>query len=184
MRVIASPRLELHHGCIAPGRSSIPILGLGLSHNSHPSVSSATQVVVAAMDAGVRLLDTAERYGTEPSVCAGLEQLRAHWRLHGSAVSSRDDQRTDVAFITSKIGPRSATTAASVVAAYRQSCAASGLSLCHREGYVVGDGPFRDGGAGLDLYLVHWPGETWLRDVCSCASLKRCRVVAVRNHVA
>ena len=103
----------------------MPLYGLGLSHNG----GFSAEAVAHSLSSGVRLLDTAARYGNEEDVGA---VVAAH--MDGAGASAK------APFLTTKLWPGAVACEADVA----QQCVAS----CARLGVDC-----------VDLFLVHWPGQ-------------------------
>eukprot|EP00756_Hemistasia_phaeocysticola_P004978 Hpha_TRINITY_DN13114_c1_g1::TRINITY_DN13114_c1_g1_i1::g.113450::m.113450 len=118
---------DMEREVVLEGGVRMPRLGFGLSHNEGGFDRDA---VLAAMRAGVRLFDTAARYGTEEAL--------------GEAMRASGVPREEF-FITSKLWPADA---GNVRAAYEASCRRVGverldLYLCHWPGMGGDDGRLR-----------------------------------------
>lgn len=108
-------------------KTDMPVFGMGLSHNQG---GFSRPAVLAALDAGIPLFDTAKRYGTEASLAEAI---------------AASDRPRDQLFLTTKLWPGDAD-----VGAAKEACAASLARL---------DGGGGGGDRPIDLYLQHWPGQ-------------------------
>ena len=104
----------------------MPAFGTGSTHNEG---GIRREHIELNLRIGVRLIDTAKRYGSERAAGAAVRAAEA------DGVCARSD-----VWVNSKLWPGDVRGAGSVARAYEASVAAVGL------------GP-------LDSYLVHWPGS-------------------------
>lgn len=112
----------------------IPQLGIGTWHMGQSGTAKAAEVraIRAALDLGIRLIDTAEMYGE-----GGAEKVIAA-AIKGRGTQGGATGREDL-FIVSKVYPHNASRAG-VVAACERSLARLGIDC-------------------IDLYLLHWRGS-------------------------
>lgn len=120
------------------GGASVPVLGLGTWGLGEDPARRAAEVriVRAALEAGYRLIDTAEMYGE-----GGAEEVVG--QALDEAVRAGDLRRDEV-FVVSKVYPHHASLRGTAAACDRSR---RRLMLDH-----------------IDLYLLHWPGQHPLED--------------------
>lgn len=120
------------------GGASLPVLGLGTWGLGEDPARRAAEVriVRAALEAGYRLIDTAEMYGE-----GGAEEVVG--QALDESVRAGDVRRDEV-FVVSKVYPHNASLRGTPAACDRSR---RRLMLDH-----------------IDLYLLHWPGQHPLED--------------------
>lgn len=107
----------------------MPMFGIGTTHNQG---GIDVESLKLAFRYGVRLIDTAKRYGSETIVRSALKS-------YSTPKEGEEDDGKNQFFITSKLWPGDVKGKGSVKRCYENSCRAIGVKK-------------------LDLYLVHWPG--------------------------
>jgi diketogulonate reductase-like aldo/keto reductase len=111
----------------------MPLFGTGTTHNEGGIDVDSLEL---AFRCGVRLVDTAKRYGSERIIREALKAFREKNKVKKDVKKKKEK---DDFFLTSKLWPGDVRGKGSVKRAFEKSCDALGVKT-------------------LDLYLVHWPG--------------------------
>ena len=127
MKKTTTPSVKLNNGVC------MPLFGTGSTHNQG---GIDVESLVLSFQNGVRLVDTASRYGSESTIQLALKEYRKRKRMD----QDNDDKiEEEHIFLSSKLWPGDVCGRGSVKRAFEKSLDELGVKT-------------------LDLYLVHWPG--------------------------